>query len=455
MISSGTVGKMSNSLEDIKNNYQVVLENNDEFIVNDENFFNNLKHDRYYINKIDSNNCSTTYLFLYKPQSSSKNKKQTTAYIPEKVAFVKGDTLFSNTNLPEISENFFALAQAYHLKNLNKSLDFFKQACNGENQDQAYISWMHLGTLAKDFDEAIRHFIKAWEINKNRAESLWLAAIECRKKEYWELAYSFAKTAAGIPMPAHGLLVQKNCYEWGAIDELAIAAYWTGRYQEARNQIYRLIDHIPETEFERIKKNIDLIEGKLKCNKDRPRVISDIATQSAKVIAKLAIDAKSILVISDNTSAMQLVKQYASPKAEIVGITTSKKHAVEISDILEKLNLKCPNLILHSEFVMEYTANDNRFDLIFADHSSPLFSEMFWHLWDASSRKGKILLTNELFRSYDSWSLILDDIKAIKPNYLDSDYTLVTRKSLWKLKSNHGLEAWECGKGEPPATPFE
>ena len=80
------------------------------------------------------------------------------------------------------------------------------------------------------------------------------------------LAYLFAKTAASLPMPENDILfVFRDVYQWKALDELGINAYYTGRAQEAVTIFKHLLDKklVPTEQTERTKANLGFAQAKL------------------------------------------------------------------------------------------------------------------------------------------------------------------------------------------------
>ena len=126
----------------------------------------------------------------------------------------------------------------------------------------------------KESDEAvIQAMLKAYEIRPSRAESLHLLAKYLRLKNKFALAYVFAKTAAGLPLPQQdSLFVFKDVYDYQAIDELGISAYYTGRFSESVEMFQWILDSktCPPAELERAKANLKFSQTKLdEANKAR------------------------------------------------------------------------------------------------------------------------------------------------------------------------------------------
>lgn len=82
-------------------------------------------------------------------------------------------------------------------------------------------------------DEIITDYLRAYEANPTRSESLGSLARYLRLTGDYHSAYLFASVAAAMPRPKQILFVDDSYYNWRNKDEKAIAAYWTGRYHES------------------------------------------------------------------------------------------------------------------------------------------------------------------------------------------------------------------------------
>jgi hypothetical protein len=80
-----------------------------------------------------------------------------------------------------------------------------------------------------------------------RAEALHGAARFCRNKSLHERGYHFAKQGLAIPYPIDALFIEDWIYEYGLLDELAISAYWSGRYAESVDTCDRILGSVKLT----------------------------------------------------------------------------------------------------------------------------------------------------------------------------------------------------------------
>jgi len=80
----------------------------------------------------------------------------------------------------------------------------------------------------------LEELLKAFDARPNRAEPLHELARYYREKKRYGRAYIFAKTGNSIPRPVDTLFVAEEVYAWRMLDELAVAAYWIGRFAESK-----------------------------------------------------------------------------------------------------------------------------------------------------------------------------------------------------------------------------
>ena len=70
--------------------------------------------------------------------------------------------------------------------------------------------------------------------------------------------------ALNTPLPTDRLFVEPDTYEWKLKDEIAVAYYWVGRYEESLALTQEALDNpranIPEESRERMLKNVKYAE---------------------------------------------------------------------------------------------------------------------------------------------------------------------------------------------------
>ncbi len=119
--------------------------------------------------------------------------------------------------------------------------------------------------LKRPAEEVIATYLRATEAVPTRAEALHGASRFCRIEGRNEEGYQYAKRGLDIPLPIGGLFVENWVYEYGLLDELAVHAYWTGRYDESLAACERLLREgkIPVHDRDRIEKNAQFAREKL------------------------------------------------------------------------------------------------------------------------------------------------------------------------------------------------
>lgn len=135
------------------------------------------------------------------------------------------------------------------------------RASMGGFAEEAFCARLYAARLAAGLRrppaEVTDRYLRAHESRPGRAEALGDLARLCRLDGRFELAYLFARQAARIPRPEDILFVEFDWYEWRALDELAVAAYWVGAYEESLECCERLLREggLPESQRERVGEN--------------------------------------------------------------------------------------------------------------------------------------------------------------------------------------------------------
>ncbi|MFJ3517420.1 glycosyltransferase [Streptomyces sp. NPDC090131] len=172
---------------------------------------------------------------------------------------------------PDNARYAFYLAQSWRdAGEAEKSLAAYDlRAGMGGFAEEAYCAQLYAARLAARLErpaaEVMDRYLRAHESRPTRAEALGDLARVCRAESRWPLAYVFARQAVRIPRPDDILFVEPDWYAWRALDELAVAAYWTGAYQESLECSERLLQEgrVPEDQHARIRGNLDFARRKL------------------------------------------------------------------------------------------------------------------------------------------------------------------------------------------------
>ena len=119
--------------------------------------------------------------------------------------------------------------------------------------------------LGRPDEEVISTYMEATAACPTRAEALHGAARFCRNKGLHERGYEFAAQGLTIAYPTNAPAVEDWIYEYGLFDELAVNAYWIGKYAECAGACHRLLNDgkLPIEKRDRVLKNKQFAIDKL------------------------------------------------------------------------------------------------------------------------------------------------------------------------------------------------
>jgi len=132
--------------------------------------------------------------------------------------------------------------------------------------EEVYLSWYASGQirhrLGEDINVVLDDLMRANDALPSRAEAVCRAAMVARLAGRMPTAYLFARRAADIERPAVSLFLEPDVYDWRALYELSIAAYYVGRTQEGLDASYRLLGepHTPDAERQTVRDNLRFYE---------------------------------------------------------------------------------------------------------------------------------------------------------------------------------------------------
>ncbi|WP_405730900.1 glycosyltransferase [Streptomyces sp. NBC_01537] len=173
---------------------------------------------------------------------------------------------------PDNSRYVFYLAQTWRdAEEPEKSLAAYdRRAGMGGFAEEVFCAHLYAARLAASLNrppaEVMDRYLRAHESRPSRAEALGDLARHCRVNgPRWPLAYMFARQAVQIPYPSDILFVEFDWYDWRALDELAVAAYWVGEYEESMACGERLLQggKLPADQRERVIRNLEFAQLKL------------------------------------------------------------------------------------------------------------------------------------------------------------------------------------------------
>ena len=172
------------------------------------------------------------------------------------------------------------------LKNKNFAVSKLQEiAASSSPESEAFLKLLHAARekekLGRPDDEVISAYVEATAACPTRAEALHGAARFCRNKGLHARGYEFAAQGLAIAHPNNALAVEDWIYEYGLLDELAVNAYWSGKYAECADACDRLLNDgkLPADNRDRVLKNKQFAIDKL-AEKSAP---SSITLKSAWV----------------------------------------------------------------------------------------------------------------------------------------------------------------------------
>lgn len=164
---------------------------------------------------------------------------------------------------PDNARYVFYLAQSYRdAGKLQQALEaYLRRAQMGGWDEEVWYALYQVARLSESLGRpepaVMLAYLTAYEARPQRAEALVSLAEWCRARGAWQQAYLFASDAARRPLPDDRLFVDLATYRWRALDELALAAFYTQRYEEAATGWRTLLASaaLPESERPRILAN--------------------------------------------------------------------------------------------------------------------------------------------------------------------------------------------------------
>jgi hypothetical protein len=203
-------------------------------------------------------------------RSQNPNKYRDDAEVLERALGVETDPFM-------VSRYTFYLAQSYRdCGDTEKALEaYLRRATLGFWAEEEYVSLRRAGdmmsALKRPAEEVLAVYAAATEKVPTRAEALWSASRYCRDNGRNVEGTDFGRRAAALPKPAGGLFIEDWVYEYGALDEFALNAYWSGRYKESLDANLLLLAErkIPGDMRDRIVANARFAATKLPGEADR------------------------------------------------------------------------------------------------------------------------------------------------------------------------------------------
>jgi glycosyltransferase involved in cell wall biosynthesis len=166
---------------------------------------------------------------------------------------------------PNNTRNVFYLAQSYRDSDQKeKALEVYqRRAGMGGWDEEIWYSLLQVAILSEKLSwpssVVADRYLAAYQNRPTRVEPLVYLSTYCRLKEQFALAHLFSSSAKDIKQPNDMLFLDASCYNWRALDEYAVACYYTARYRKSKEACETLLSslQLPEGERARVKDNLN------------------------------------------------------------------------------------------------------------------------------------------------------------------------------------------------------
>jgi len=168
---------------------------------------------------------------------------------------------------PSNARHVFYLAQSWRdAGRVDLAMKWYeKRAAMGGWDEEVWYSLYQvaraLEQLGEERDRVVGAYLRAYQSRPTRSEVLVDLARFLRLRADYHLAYVFARAAATIPLPQDRLFIEASAYGWRRDDELALAAFYSGRMGEASALWQGMLGSgdLPPGERARIERNLTYI----------------------------------------------------------------------------------------------------------------------------------------------------------------------------------------------------
>lgn len=172
-------------------------------------------------------------------------------YEKKRVAWKRDLELLQRERLdnPDNTRTAFYLAQTFDSLRMKKQalLAYDERIAMGgwpeEVYEATYRSALFMEELKYPWEEVLARFLRAFELQPNRAEPIYRIALHYRLEERHVLAYIFAKKASEMPFPTENalLMVNKAVYDFEALELVSISAWYAGKMNEGKKAAEQII----------------------------------------------------------------------------------------------------------------------------------------------------------------------------------------------------------------------
>ena len=165
---------------------------------------------------------------------------------------------------PENTRYWFYLAQSYRdAGKLNESRHHYrKRAQMGGFEEEIWYSKYQIGALNIRLDEPAavvsQALLEAYQFRPTRAEPLVALARYHRERSEYALAAMYARQALTIGRPNDVLFIDSATYDYAALDEFSVSAYYVGPRAEGIEATKRLMANprLPADMRARVEQNL-------------------------------------------------------------------------------------------------------------------------------------------------------------------------------------------------------
>ena len=165
----------------------------------------------------------------------------------------------------------FYLAQSYRDAGEHElAIKWYQKRIQAEGWvEEVWFSKYQIGKLYEtlgDHKNALLSYLDAYEYRPGRAESLHSLGKMCNIRKEFSQAYLYLDYASRIPPTKDILFVSKSVYDYEIAFELAVSAYWVGKYKQSLDlceSVMSMKDKIPSHIYEQAVKNKAFAQAKL------------------------------------------------------------------------------------------------------------------------------------------------------------------------------------------------
>jgi tetratricopeptide (TPR) repeat protein len=172
---------------------------------------------------------------------------------------------------PTNARYVFYLAQSYRdAGRLPAAIASYERRAGMTNgfYEEVFVSLLEIARarvrLSAPEHEIVASYMRAFEKAPHRAEPLFELARYFRSKDRFAAAYVYAKACVEIPRPPDRLFVNDSVYEWAALDEFAINAFYVRDFDTGARANESLLANarLPVGERARIEKNLEFCRAR-------------------------------------------------------------------------------------------------------------------------------------------------------------------------------------------------